>query len=55
VTNLSIAQQLLDRNVPWLWAGFAGLAISSVWNYGVTSVFTWRRLKRKALLKQGAH
>jgi dolichol-phosphate mannosyltransferase len=54
VTNLSIAQQLLDRNVPWLWAGFAGLAVSSVWNYGVTSVFTWRRLKRKSLLKQQA-
>jgi len=52
ITNLSIAEQLLERNVPWLWAGFAGLAISSVWNYGVTSVFTWRRLKRKALLKK---
>jgi len=47
VTNLSIAQQLLDRGVNWLWAGFAGLAISSVWNYGVTSVFTWRRMKSR--------
>ncbi|MEP7363021.1 MAG: glycosyltransferase family 2 protein [Acidobacteriota bacterium] len=48
-TNLSISEQLLSRGLPWLWAGLAGLAISSVWNYGVTSVFTWRRLKHKAL------
>jgi dolichol-phosphate mannosyltransferase len=48
VINLSISKQMLSRGFPWLWAGLAGLAISSVWNYGVTSVFTWR-LKRKAL------
>jgi len=49
VINLSISEQVLSRGFPWLWAGFAGLAISSVWNYGVTSVFTWRRLRRKAI------
>jgi dolichol-phosphate mannosyltransferase len=49
VVNLSISQQMLARGIPWLGAGVAGLAISSVWNYGVTSVFTWSRLKRKAL------
>jgi dolichol-phosphate mannosyltransferase len=49
VVNLSISQQMLSRGIPWLGAGLAGLAISSVWNYGVTSVFTWSRLKRKAL------
>jgi dolichol-phosphate mannosyltransferase len=49
VVNLSISQQMLARGIPWLGAGLAGLTISSVWNYGVTSVFTWSRLKRKAL------
>jgi dolichol-phosphate mannosyltransferase len=41
--NLSVARDLLERGVPWLLSGLAGLAISSVWNYGVTSVTTWRR------------
>jgi dolichol-phosphate mannosyltransferase len=49
VVNLSISQQMLARGIPWLGAGLAGLTISSVWNYGVTSVFTWSRMKRKAL------
>lgn len=47
VTNLSVSEQLLNMGVHWLWAGIAGLGVTSVWNYGVTSVLTWRRLKRK--------
>jgi dolichol-phosphate mannosyltransferase len=43
--NLSVAHNLLQYGVPWLMSGLVGLAISSVWNYGVTSVTTWRRLK----------
>jgi dolichol-phosphate mannosyltransferase len=43
--NLSVSNNLLQYGVPWLMSGLAGLAISSVWNYGVTSVTTWRRLK----------
>lgn len=45
-TNLGIARQMLDHGFGWLWAGAAGLAVSSVWNYGVTSVFTWRRRRQ---------
>jgi dolichol-phosphate mannosyltransferase len=41
--NLSVSENLLGHGLPWLLCGFAGLAISSVWNYGVTSVTTWRR------------
>ena len=48
LTNLSISEKVLAAGFPWLWAGLAGLAISSVWNYGVTSVFTWKRLKHTA-------
>ena len=44
--NLSVSEALLARSVPWLLSGLAGLAISSVWNYGVTSVTTWRRQRR---------
>jgi dolichol-phosphate mannosyltransferase len=43
--NLSVSKNLLQYGVPWLMAGLAGLTISSVWNYGVTNVTTWRRLK----------
>jgi hypothetical protein len=31
--------------VPWYLAGIAGIAISSVWNYGVNTILTWRRLR----------
>jgi dolichol-phosphate mannosyltransferase len=48
VVNLSVAQQLLARGFPWIAAGFGGLVLSSVWNYGVTSVFTWRRTRAKS-------
>ena len=43
--NLSVSNNLLHYGVPWLMSGLAGLTISSVWNYGVTNVTTWRRLK----------
>lgn len=41
--NLSVSAQLLANGLPWLFAGMAGLVLSSVWNYGVTSVITWRK------------
>ncbi len=43
VTNLAFAQFLLNKGSPWYIAGLAGMSISSVWNYGVNTVFTWRR------------
>jgi len=41
--NISVSEQLLRSGLPWLFAGATGLVLSSVWNYGVTSVITWRR------------
>lgn len=43
VINVSFAQFLLASGLFWLLAGIAGTAISSVWNYGVNTVITWRR------------
>jgi dolichol-phosphate mannosyltransferase len=43
--NLSFAQRLLAAGLPWYLAGLSGLAISSVWNYGINTVVTWRRAK----------
>jgi dolichol-phosphate mannosyltransferase len=41
--NLSFADRLLAAGLPWYVAGISGMAISSVWNYGVNTIVTWRR------------
>jgi dolichol-phosphate mannosyltransferase len=43
IINISFAEFLNQRGVPWYLAGISGMAISSVWNYGVNTVITWRR------------
>ena len=40
---MAFAQQLFGANFPWYLAGICGMAISSIWNYGVNTVVTWRR------------
>lgn len=47
--NLSVSGALLRHGLPWILSGLVGLAISSVWNYGVTSVTTWRAKRRHRL------
>jgi dolichol-phosphate mannosyltransferase len=41
--NIRIAQFSKDAGVPWYLAGAGGLAVGAVWNYGVTSITTWRQ------------
>lgn len=41
--NISFADFLLRSRIPWYAAGLAGMTVSSVWNFGVTRIFTWRR------------
>lgn len=43
--NVSFADFLFQHRIPWLLAGIIGSGISSVWNYGVNIVLTWRRLR----------
>jgi dolichol-phosphate mannosyltransferase len=43
VINVSFAQSLFHLGLAWYIAGLAGMAVSSVWNYGVNLVLTWRR------------
>jgi dolichol-phosphate mannosyltransferase len=45
--NLSVSGGLLRHGLPWILSGLVGLAISSVWNYGVTSVTTWRAKRQR--------
>ena len=41
--NVSFATFLHRQTIPWYIAGVSGTAISSVWNYGVNTILTWRR------------
>jgi dolichol-phosphate mannosyltransferase len=43
--NLSFADRLFAVGLPWYFAGICGVAISSVWNYGVNTIVTWRRIR----------
>jgi len=47
--NLSFADRLLDAGLPWYLAGLCGVAISSVWNYGVNTIVTWRRTRESTV------
>jgi len=44
--NLRLADSAIAAGTPWYLAGLFGLAIGSVWNYGVTRLFTWRSVRR---------
>ena len=43
LSNIGVASALyMDDNQTWWVAGVAGGLLGSVWNYAMTSVFTWR-------------
>ncbi|MEJ2624167.1 MAG: glycosyltransferase family 2 protein [Pseudolabrys sp.] len=44
VANVGIAALLFANNTMWWLAGLAGAAMGAVWNYALTSVFTWRQI-----------
>jgi dolichol-phosphate mannosyltransferase len=43
LTNVGVARFMDHAGAPWYLAGTFGLAVSAVWNYWVSSIFTWRR------------
>jgi dolichol-phosphate mannosyltransferase len=43
VGNVGIASYIFSIDRQWWVAGIAGAIVGSVWNYAVSSVFTWRR------------
>jgi dolichol-phosphate mannosyltransferase len=48
--NIRVAEFVLEGRGPWYLAGLAGLVVSSVWNYGVTAMFTWHQGRRAAAM-----
>jgi dolichol-phosphate mannosyltransferase len=43
IANFQIAEMLYEMRVPWALAGLLGAVVGAVWNYGVSSTFTWRQ------------
>lgn len=43
VANIGIADWLFERPVNWIVSASAGALISVVWNYAMSSLFTWRK------------
>ena len=48
VANVALSNEAFHRGVPWVLAAFSGLLFSAIWNYGVTSVTTWRMARRSS-------
>ena len=48
LANVRVAEFARDNGLPWYVAGGLGLTVGAVWNYGVTSIVTWRRTRRGA-------
>ena len=42
IANIGLASYIFEHDYSWWLSGIAGVAISVVWNYAVTSNFTWR-------------
>jgi dolichol-phosphate mannosyltransferase len=40
--NVGVAALIFERNYRWWLAGLAGAAVGAVWNYGMSSILTWR-------------
>ena len=45
IANIGVASRIFSNNGGWWLSGIAGALVSSVWNYGVTSLFTWKKRK----------
>ncbi len=43
LVNIAFSTFLLAAGLPWWAAGVPGAVVSSLWNYGVNTVLTWRR------------
>jgi dolichol-phosphate mannosyltransferase len=44
--NVVLADFLFARSIPWWLAGLLGALAGAVWNFAITSSFTWRRRPR---------
>jgi len=52
LANVGIAAYLFASQTAWVLAALAGIAVGAVWNYAVTSAYTWRSRARRAVRRQ---
>jgi dolichol-phosphate mannosyltransferase len=45
VANIGIANYLFMQKTQWMLAAIAGILVGAVWNYAVTQLYTWGRMK----------
>jgi dolichol-phosphate mannosyltransferase len=43
LANVGIAQYLFSHHNTWAISALAGIAVTTVWNYAMSSIFTWKR------------
>ena len=43
LANVGVARWLFLHNSAWALSALAGIAVTTVWNYAMSSVFTWRK------------
>jgi len=43
IANVGIATYVFGSNRTWWLAGIAGVLVGAVWNYAISSIFTWKR------------
>ena len=46
IANVGIANWMFTNNSMWLADGLAGIAVGVVWNYAMSSIFTWNKKPR---------
>ena len=46
LANFQFAEFLFREGVHWIFAGMAGAIVGAVWNYAMSSTFTWAKKKR---------
>jgi dolichol-phosphate mannosyltransferase len=44
--NVGVASYLFEHDAAWALAGLAGILVGAVWNYAVTSAYTWGGTRR---------
>jgi dolichol-phosphate mannosyltransferase len=47
LANVGIASYLFERQARWFLAALAGIVVGAVWNYAVTTLYTWGRPGRR--------
>lgn len=54
LANVGVAVWLFERDSAWFVAGLAGILVGAVWNYAVTSTYTWRADSRRRVTAPAA-